>query len=532
MDALNRSDSLEHALDIALDGISQVLKVDRSAILLHDARRVMRFVAGRELSDAYRRAVDGYSPWPPEAADPPALYVDDVDSDASVSAHLPAFRQEGIRALGFVPLVTSGVLRGAFLMYSTTPRHFTERERNLAGSVATQLAFFIERRRAERERHEAMVATEALGKRLQIITDAVPMLISYVDRQERHRYVSKAFQNWFGISPEQILGKSVRDLVGDAAYEAIRPRVEKALAGEEVTFDVHGGISSSEPRWLRATYVPQRNPGGEVDGFVALVLDISAQKRADAAREALVSTLERTVAFTERFAGVLGHDLRNPLFAIQTSADALSQRATTPDALKASQRIVASAQRMSRMIAQLLDFTRTRIGSGIPLSPTKFDLMSTCTSVVEELETGRPQAAITVERQGDTAGSWDQDRLAQVFSNIVGNALDHGMDGSAAIHVDGTAAGAVAIEVRNGGAIPGARLSTIFEPFLQAGRPDPRAGLGLGLYIADQIVRAHGGSIEASAADATTCFRIVIPRDAPSAGRVFAEAGSRPALPA
>ena len=175
------------------------------------------------------------------------------------------------------------------------------------------------------------------------------------------------------------------------------------------------------------------------------------------------------------------------------------------------------------MITQLLDFTRTRIGSGIPLSPTRSDLATICTSAVDELETARPEAAITVDRRGDTAGTWDQDRLAQVFSNIVGNALDHGVDSAAAIRLDGTAADAVAIEVRNGGAIPADRLSTIFNPFLPTARPDPRAGLGLGLYIADQIVHAHGGSIEASTADATTLFRIVIPRAAPSAAQLFAE---------
>ena len=116
------------------------------------------------------------------------------------------------------------------------------------------------------------------------------------------------------------------------------------------------------------------------------------------------------------------------------------------------------------MITELLDFTRTRIGSGIPLSPTRSDLTTICRSVVEELETGRPEAAITIDRRGDTAGTWDQDRLAQVFSNIVGNALDHGVDSAATIRLDGTAADTVAIEVRNGGAIPADQLSTLFDP--------------------------------------------------------------------
>ena len=395
-DALSRSDSLERALDIALDGISRTLRVERSSILLHDADRVMRFVAWRGLSDAYRRAVDGHTPWPADAKDPPALYVEDVDTDASMAAYRPVFRAADIRALGFVPLVTSGVLRGKFMVYSRTPRVFTERERHLAASVATQLAFFIERRRAEEERH--------------------------------------------------------------------------------------------------------------------------------AAREALVSNLERTIAFSERFAGILGHDLRNPLSAIQSSAALLSELDNTPNALRASQRILSSTDRMARMITQLLDFTRARLGNGIPLSPTTFDVMTACASVVEELETGRPDVTITVEHLGDTAGTWDRDRLGQVFSNIVANAVDHGVGGSASIRVDGTAADTLTIDVHNSGAIPAARLATIFDPFLPAARTDKREGLGLGLYIADQIVRAHGGSIKASTGAATTCFRIVIPRIAPTAARVFADA--------
>ena len=143
---------------------------------------------------------------------------------------------------------------------------------------------------------------------------------------------------------------------------------------------------------------------------------------------------------------------------------------------------------------------------------------------MEELETGRPEVKITVEQHGDTAGTWDHDRLAQVFSNLLANAVDHGANRSALIRVDGTAADAVAVEVHNGGAIAAERLATIFDPFLPAARNDRREGLGLGLYIADQIVRAHGGSIKASTGDGATCFRIVIPRNAPSAARVFADA--------
>ena len=158
-DALNRSTSLEDALGVALDGIGRILEVTRSSILLRDNRGVMRFAAWKGLSEEYRRAVDGHSPWAPDAKDPASIYIDDVEADPAMRSYRQVFATEQIRALGFVPLMSAGVLLGKFMVYSREPRIFTERERSLATSVATQLAFVIDRHRTQ-ERADG--ATKAL----------------------------------------------------------------------------------------------------------------------------------------------------------------------------------------------------------------------------------------------------------------------------------------------------------------------------------------------------------------------------------
>jgi len=223
------------------------------------------------------------------------------------------------------------------------------------------------------ERLEAMTTAEEVRRRLQTITDALPVLIAYVDRDQCYRYVSRAYEDWIGLRPDEIVGRSVREILGEAGYELVRPHLVRALAGEHAIYEAQIPYANGVRRWVRVTYVPQRSPRGEVEGLVGLIVDISSQKQAEQAREALVTNLERTVAFSERFVRILGHDLRNPLGAIKTSAE-LAARRGGPETARQMDRIVRSAERMSRMISQLLDFTRARIGGGIPLTRVELDL--------------------------------------------------------------------------------------------------------------------------------------------------------------
>jgi PAS domain S-box-containing protein len=225
---------------------------------------------------------------------------------------------------------------------------------------------------------------------------------------------------------------------------------------------------------------------------------------------------ERTARFSEMFIGVLGHDLRNPLSAVGTSAQLLLRVANDERQRKPALRIVSSVERMARMIDQLLDFTRIRIGRGLELSPRSVNLGELGQQIAEETEEahGRP---IKTECLGDLSGRWDGDRLAQVLANLLTNAARHGTPEKAiSLRLDGRAAEAVTLAVSNGGQIPPELLPSIFEPFKSGNiRPSTGGGnsLGLGLYITHAIVEAHGGTIDvASTEQEGTAFQIRLPR--------------------
>jgi signal transduction histidine kinase len=238
-------------------------------------------------------------------------------------------------------------------------------------------------------------------------------------------------------------------------------------------------------------------------------------KEATAHREKLVQDLERTVRFSEQFVGMLGHDLRNPLFGITAAASLITRRADSEAIGTPARRILISASRMERMIEQLLDFTRIRLGKGVPIERRRVSLREICELVVGEFEqTG--ESAVHIQSVGDVVGNWDADRLSQLLSNLVGNALLHGT-GGVWISLDGTEADYVTLRVANPGGISKEMLPVIFEPFRSAAdkKQERSSGLGLGLHISQQIVSAHGGSIEVTSSESEeTCFTVRLPRDA------------------
>lgn len=251
---------------------------------------------------------------------------------------------------------------------------------------------------------------------------------------------------------------------------------------------------------------------------------VEAAEAARAAAEAAAHELRAMAEFRETFIGVLGHDLRNPLAAIVMLATTLLARGRLDEEdAKLVERIVTSGKRMNRMIEQILGFTRARLGSGLPLERKPTDLRAVCREVVEELELGA--TVHLAEAEGDVTGDWDPDRLAEVLSNLVCNAIEHA-DPDTAVEIQARADGAdgVAVAVSNHGApIPPDVLPVMFEPFRgTARRPRKQSkpgNLGLGLYIANQIVRAHGGTLTASHADRTTTFTMRLPRVAPAPRR-------------
>lgn len=220
----------------------------------------------------------------------------------------------------------------------------------------------------------------------------------------------------------------------------------------------------------------------------------------------------------EMFMAVLSHDLRTPLQSIVAAATVLKRQPPPDKAALMADRVLGASQRMGHMIEDLLDVTRIRQAGGLALQLGPAHMQTLVQRTLDEVATSHPERPIDSTLAGDLAGTWDAERLCQVITNLVGNALHHGSaDHPVRIAVDGTRPEEVSITVSNGGTIPAGLLPHLFDPFRGGERePGRHQGLGLGLFIAHQIVRAHHGTIEARSHNDVTSFRVTLPRHAPA----------------
>ena len=241
---------------------------------------------------------------------------------------------------------------------------------------------------------------------------------------------------------------------------------------------------------------------------VGVFVELFAQRRK--LSEQLLE-LKNALRLNEMVSAVLGHDLRNPLHAISLSAELLMRQSEDPNVANVGERIRGSARRMARMIEQLLDLTRFRTG-GLELAMKEWDISSVLAPILDELVGTKSPERVEVRVVGDMTAIFDADRLSQVFSNLVGNALQHGDPSSPVlVSIDGSDPDRIGIQVRNRGAIAPEQMRVLFEPFKSANAT--RGGLGLGLYIARQLAQAHGASLIAqSDPEDHTAFLLSLPR--------------------
>ena len=217
----------------------------------------------------------------------------------------------------------------------------------------------------------------------------------------------------------------------------------------------------------------------------------------------------------ELFLAILGHDLRTPLgVVIMGSQFMLDTHELKEPHLTLVTRIAHSARRMNRLVGDLLDLTRSRLGTGIPIVRAEMDLGKEARHAVDEIRGAHPKSEVQIHASGDLAGKWDCPRISQVLSNLLGNAVQHGSPGtriSLTVRGEGKE---VVLQVHNlGPRIPEEARASLFDPFKRIGASgEAQSSLGLGLYIADRIVTAHGGTITVDSSDAGTFFTVRLPR--------------------
>ena len=360
------------------------------------------------------------------------------------------------------------------------------------------------------------------GSDLRPVLQAHPELVEQAQAVVHVNTVNPATLRMFGASSMEELGMSA-ERIRAAETPAVFLELMMAIAdGKRVMVTESGLRRLSGERIDTALTLAFSPDDARCERALLTLTDVSAQKLAQREREARIAEMERAVRFGEMLVGVVGHDLRNPLSAITAAAGLLERRADSDTVMKPVRRIGASAHRMERMIAQLLDFTRIRLGGGLPLERTRVDLAEVSRSIIDELEPVY-RSRIVLQSNGDVTGVWDRDRLSQLLSNLTANACQHGTPGLPVdIVLDGSPSDIVRLEIRNGGVIPPDLLPVVFEPLRHRGNGGKKrgggSGLGLGLYITQEIAHAHGGTIQVeSTKTAGTHFIVELPR-APARG--------------
>ncbi|MFP2962151.1 ATP-binding protein [Myxococcus sp. 1LA] len=487
--------------------VESALSVDAAALLLlEEDRLVVRAAVGLGADEALGVSMgldEGFVAEVVRQRRPLALR----SASTNPREALPALRQEGLRAVYGVPLLDEDQLLGMAYMCSRTAFVFSEPDALLLRTMAQRAtAYLVQARLQARERQAHADAQRSLAQ-LDALLASTPMGIAQLDRDLRYVRINQAMADINRATPEAHLGRRFQEMAPEMVVRTFEPLFRRMIETGDPVDAVEFTIAG-DPRTFQVSFHPVRMPDQTVLGVSCTVVDVSHHKRA--------------VDFREQLMAVLGHDLRNPLNAINASAFQLSRAEDlAPPERRAVDRIRKATARMGRMITDILDFARTRLGGGLPVALQPMDLAEVCQATLEELQVSAPERTLVFEASGDTRGSWDPDRVAQVLGNLVANALQHGQENMpVCVTVRGEARDVV-LEVHNAGEpIAGELLPRLFDPFKSAPVTTAtqevarkKRSLGLGLYIVSQIVRAHGGRVEVrSNRDEGTTFTVYWPR--------------------
>jgi signal transduction histidine kinase len=437
------------------------------------------------------------------------------------------------------------------------PEHDTSRVPETARRV--QAAAAAERRIADRfaRLHAATAALSAALTRAEVATAvatrgaALPGACACAIALRRRDGALEVAAARGAVGPLTGGGREVRptEHVPLAAAERLETAVFSVGDGWRAEdLSTAGATLAAGARPLPATAALPLVAGGERLGVVGVVFDgpvrFDEEERAflqafayqcalalerarlyEAEREARVAA-QHAMELHEQLVGIVGHDLRTPLAAIRMSAAVLFQRGDLgSEQARTVARIGASAARMSRIIRDLLDFTRVRKDGALPVEPRPTDLVDLARRAVAELAAVHPDRELRLDAPGSAPVEVDPDRLFQAVTNLVGNAIQHGRGGGRVLVSVVPGAGVVGLLVHNDGPpIPAELQGEIFEPFRRGRAGGEGGSLGLGLFIVREVVRAHGGTVEvhSTAADGTT-FTLRLP-----SARAGATASGRP----
>ncbi|MGY3355127.1 sigma-B regulation protein RsbU (phosphoserine phosphatase) [Bradyrhizobium sp. GM0.4] len=339
---------------------------------------------------------------------------------------------------------------------------------------------------------------------------------------------NRTLAGWMGYQPDDLPGMRLSELLNMAGRIFLETHVAPLLRMQgffdEFALDL---LTKSGARLPAIANARERRTDADALLFTRLTIMratdrrryerelIDARKESDELKSALEERLQQERAnaeLREQFIAVLGHDLRNPLASIAAGARLMLKAKTPEDALRLEAMMQSSVGRMAKMIESVMDLARGRLGGGISLSKSITAIEPVLDQVVAELTAAHPERRIEASFEVETPVFCDPARIAQLFSNLLGNAISHGAPDQP-VRVEATAkAEMFELSVANGGAaIPEEARTRLFQPFYRGKTHGRSQGLGLGLYIAAEIAKAHGGSIEVASSETETRFTMRMP---------------------
>ncbi len=356
-------------------------------------------------------------------------------------------------------------------------------------------------------------SSEALRRseqQLRMVIDALPAVVTYIDRDTRYRFFNRTLCEWFGLDPDSVRGRTALEIMGERAYEAVRPMMELAFAGQHVNFEAelpyrHGGARAVEVR-----YVPDIRSDGTVEGYIALVDDITERKRAETALRqseerfrVLAESLNEVDKRKDEFLATLAHELRNPLAPIRNSLHVLRLAGGDPAVQEEVVEMMdRQANHLVRLVDDLLEVSRVSRGK-IELRKEPVELAAVVRSAIESsrplIEAAGHRLAVSLPSEPLTLAI-DPVRITQVIANLLNNAAKFTAEGGQIWLTARREGSGVVISVRDDGVgIPADMLEKVFEMFMQVDPSPGRAhgGLGIGLTLIERLVQMHGGTVEA-----------------------------------
>jgi PAS domain S-box-containing protein len=413
-------------------------------------------------------------------------------------------RQKNIKALYGVPMIRGAELIGVAHMASLSAHEFADEDRLLFRTVAERATSIV-------VQADLMTKERASRVFLETVIGNIKEGVIVASAEGLPTLVSDGAARIFGVSKDELRGPldefarrfAPRTPEGTPQQPALLDalRGEDVRAHERIITDGHG-----RDHRLIVSAAPVHNDG--VSGAVAVFVDVTEARQ-------LEEELRRAVAFRERLMGIVSHDLRTPLGTISLAADSvLARGAAPPWARSSALRVKRSVDRMVRMVADLLDFTRISALGGLPVERRPGDLRGPVQEAIDELEVSHPGRLKLALPPQAVQGSWDADRIQQVVTNLVVNALQYGAaETPVQIELRDEGQQAVIRVINQGPPIGAKYLPTLFDPFQKGPAAVHGRGLGLGLHIVYEIVKAHGGTTEvASSEERGTTFTARLPK--------------------